>query len=154
MSQIIEAHETLRGFGKTGEFFMGRVEEDSIVFLLNYRHPALASAKWVPLRSDLAEPMRRALSGQRGWLLGPDYRGETVLAAYEPIDILKLGLVAKIDLSEIRAPFLESAAYAGGIAVILIVLGAIFFVRSGSVLLRKLERSEDGLVRAQKVIRN
>jgi len=151
MSQIVEAHETLQGFGKTGEFLIGRLEEDSIVFILNYRHQISSSAKWIPLESNLAEPMRRALSGQSGWLFGPDYRGEAVLAAYEPIDILNLGLVAKIDLSEIRAPFFESAIYAGGIAVVLIVLGSIFVVRSGSVLLRKLERSEEGLARAQKI---
>lgn len=151
MSQIVEAHETLRGFGKTGEFLVGRLGEDSVTLILDYRHPASAGAKWIPLRSNPDEPMRRALSGKSGWFLGPDYRGETVLAVYEPIAILNLGLVAKMDLSEIRAPFFESAIYAGGIAVVLIVLGSIFVVRSGSVLLRRLERSEADLARAQNI---
>ena len=151
ISQIVEAHESLKGFGETGEFTLGRREGDSIVFMLTHRHGTGENSKWIPMKSDLAEPMRRALSGQSGWILGLDYRGETVFAAYEPIEVLNLGLVAKIDLSELRAPFIQSAVYAGCIALIMITLGSIYFVRSGSVLLRKLGKSEADLARAQKI---
>jgi len=106
LSQIIDAHEHYAGFGKTGEFTLSRKEGNNIVFLLRHRHYDLDKPKPVPFDSNIAEPMRLALSGKSGTVIGPDYRGETVLAAYEPVGELDLGIVAKIDLAEIRSPFL------------------------------------------------
>ena len=108
LSQIRDAHENYLGFGETGEFTLAKREGDLIVFLLRHRHADLDLPLPVPFGSELAEPMRRALSGQSGTVVGLDYRGETVLAAYEPVAKLDLGIVAKIDLAEHRAPFVTA----------------------------------------------
>jgi hypothetical protein len=79
LSQIADAHEHYRGFGKTGEFTLARHEKDHIVFLLSHRHLDLQSPKPVLFRSPLAEPMRRALSGLSGTVLGLDYRGQIIV---------------------------------------------------------------------------
>ena len=42
-------------------------------------------------------------------MIGPDYRGEIVMAAHEPLMELGLALVAKIDMEELRAPFVKAA---------------------------------------------
>ena len=47
-------------------------------------------------------------------LIRVDYRGEKVLAAHEPVAELDLGIVAKIDLSEIRAPFVKAGVVREG----------------------------------------
>ena len=100
LSQIREAHESYIGFGKTGEFTLAKREGDSIVFLLSHRHYDMDLPKPVSFHSGIAQPMRRALSGRSGTVVGLDYRGETVLAAHEPVAVLGLGIVAKIDLVE------------------------------------------------------
>jgi hypothetical protein len=89
--------------------------------------------------------MRLALSGQSGTIIGLDYRGETVLAAYEPVQELNLGIVAKIDLDEVRAPFVRAGLLSGLIAMFAIVAGAAFFVRITNPLLRKLQETITGL---------
>ena len=60
--------------------------------------------------------MRQALLGMAGVMLAPDYLGKTVIAGYQPLPSLNAGLVAKIDIEEIRAPFLK-VFYSGLIIV-------------------------------------
>ncbi|MBL4884804.1 MAG: hypothetical protein JKY95_09755, partial [Planctomycetaceae bacterium] len=84
MSQVIDAHEQVSGFGKTGEFTLATLENDNIVFLLSHRHDNDSGSRGhhatVPMSGTMAEPMRRALQGDSGTIVGLDYRGETVLA--------------------------------------------------------------------------
>ena len=82
LSQIVDAHKRYKGFGHTGEFTLARHEGDHMVFLLSHRHFDLENPKPVLFNLPLAEPMRRALSGLSGTVIGLDYRGENVLAAY------------------------------------------------------------------------
>ncbi len=143
ISQIIDSHEQYGGFGETGEFTLARREGDEIVFILRHRYLDLDKPKPVPFDSELAEAMRRALSGQSGTLVGPDYRGVTVLAAYEPVAVLDLGIVAKIDLAEIRAPLLKAGGSVAGIALIVIVAGSFFFFGVGEPMVREIQKSEE-----------
>lgn len=142
LMQLREAHARFKEFGKTGEFTLARREKDQIVFLLSHRHHDLDDPRPVPFDRNCAEPMRRALLGQSGTVVGLDYRDETVLAAYEPVAELDLGIVAKIDLSEIRAPFIRAGILAGSIGTIRIVLGTLLFFRIGFPLLPSIEESE------------
>lgn len=91
LSQIKDAYENYKGFGETGEFKLARLDDDYIVFLLSHRHLDLDKPQPIPFNSELAEPMRKALSGQSGTIIGIDYRGELVLAAFEPVEVLNLG---------------------------------------------------------------
>ncbi len=143
LSQVIDAHSQYSGFGETGEFTMARREGDSIVFLLSHRRLDLLHPKPVPFNSELAEPMRRALSGDSGTLIGLDYRGELVLASYEPVKELDLGIVAKIDLAEIRAPFIRAGLISGGFALLAVVLGAWLFTRITGPMILRIQASEE-----------
>jgi hypothetical protein len=83
LNQIRESHSRYEGFGATGEFTLGEKENGQIVFLLSHRHYDLENLKPVPWKSAIAEPMQLALSGKSGNIIGLDYRGEKVIAAYE-----------------------------------------------------------------------
>jgi hypothetical protein len=145
LSQVADAHDRFQGFGKTGEFTLSRREGDQIVFLLRHRHDDHQTPNPIPFDSRLAEPMRLALLGQSGTIIGLDYRGEKVFAAYEPVKELDLGVVAKIDLREIRAPFVKAALISGLFAVIAVVLGAASFIRVTNPLLRRLSETVEHL---------
>lgn len=142
LAQIRDAHQHFKGFGKTGEFTLAKRVGDQISFLLSHRHHDLENPEPVPFSSKLAEPMRRALSGISGTVVGLDYRGEMVLAAHEPVREFDLGIVAKIDLTEIRAPFINAGSLAGGSVLVLIFLGTVLFRRVGDPLIRDLEENE------------
>jgi PAS domain S-box-containing protein len=142
LNQVRDAHERFKGFGETGEFTLAMLEGDQIVFVLSHRHFDLDNPEPVPFYGELAEPMRLALSEKSGTIIGLDYRGETVLAAYEPVEGLGLGIVAKIDMTEMRRPFINAALLTGGVALGLIILGVVMFQRITGPLLRHLEENE------------
>ena len=129
LSQVAAAHSQFEGFGETGEFTLARREQDQIVFILSRRHLKLETPEPIPFDGEWAEPMQHALSGESGVLTGLDYRGEKVLAAYEPVSILNLGLVAKIDTNEIRAPFVRAAILAIAVALAVIFIASRLFFR-------------------------
>ena len=145
LSQIIDAHENYAGFGKTGEFTLSKKEGDNIIFLLSHRHFDLNRPKPIPFDSELAEPMRRALLGHSGTVIGLDYRGEVVMAAHEPVAELDFGIVAKIDISEIRAPFIKAGLIAGFFAVVVVVAGATLFVRISHPMIELIEKRNEQL---------
>ena len=153
LDQIRDAHAKYRGFGETGEFTLSTRKNNQIVFLLSHRHYDLNEPKPVSWDSKLAEPMRRALSGSSGTIIGLDYRGKTVLAAYEPMAELNLGIVAKIDLSEIRAPFIKAALLSGLSAIVLIILGTGLFLKITNPMLRQLDEKVTQLSSEVKILR-
>jgi hypothetical protein len=145
LSQVIDAHNQYEGFGETGEFTLSKKQGDEIVFLLNHRHYDLNNPKPVPLESDLAEPMRLALAGLSGTIVGLDYRGVKVLAAFEPVALLDLGIVAKIDIDEVRAPFVRAIAVSGIIGLIMVGVGAAVFMIVTNPLIEGLARTVEAL---------
>jgi hypothetical protein len=104
---IRQAHEAFTGFGATGEFSLARRNGGQIEFLSHRRHAILANPPSVAFSAMQDKPIGRALSGLSGTMVGLDYRGERILAAYAPVARLHWGIVAKIDLSEIRGPFIK-----------------------------------------------
>ena len=144
LSTLMGAHEKFKGFGKTGEFTLAKLDNDQIHFLLSHRDTGVNGMESVvKLNSNLAEPMQRALSGKFGDIVGLDYHGITVLAAYAPIESLGWGLVAKIDLSEIQAPYLQEAMYGFIGGVVLIMLGSIMIIRFINPLIHEIENARE-----------
>jgi len=153
LSQVVEAHENFRGFGETGEFTLARREDDEIAWLLSHRHGDPEVPRPTPLTTDVAEAMRRALRGESGTVIGLDYRGAEVLAAYEFIPELGWGMVAKIDMREINAPFVRAGRLAAGISLLVIAVGAGFILRVTLPLIRRVEARTDELREARDHLR-
>lgn len=139
ISQVVDAHRNFKGVGQTGEFTLARREGDKIVFLLSHRHKQLEDVQPVPWESRLAEPMRLALSGKSGTIVASDYRGTKVLAAFEPVAELNLGIVAKIDLAEVREPFVRAGLFAISSAVIVVFFASLLFVRISNPIIRQIQ---------------
>lgn len=141
LRQVLDAHENFTELGRTGEFAIAKSEGEQIQFLVAHRRIRSKEPLRLSRGGTVAEPMRLALQGYSGTIVGTDYRGITVLAAYEPVRELNWGIVAKIDLSEIRQPFFNAALASGGCAFLLALLGAVLLLRVSSPLIRELEES-------------
>ena len=64
------------------------------------------------------------------------------MAADEPVAVLNLGIVAKIDLVEIKRPFIRAGVMSGAGAMIFILLGTFLFVKVTGPMIRKIIASE------------
>jgi hypothetical protein len=148
ISQVIDAHRHYRGFGETGEFTLGRRNGDQIEYLLSHRHYDLEKLRPVPVGSRLGEPMQAALSGRSGTMIGLDYRGAEVLAAYEPVAELDLGIVAKIDVEEVRRPFIRAIVISSAVGLLAVMAGAWLFFSLTNPLIDNLERTNADLQRS------
>ncbi len=143
LSQIREAHKNFKGFGETGEFTLAKLVGNEITFLLNHRHHNIQERGPLTLDEADAEPMRRALEGKSGIMQGRDYRGERVLAAYACVKELSVGIVAKIDMSEVQAPFIKTGLTVAGFAACLILIGSWLFASKITwPMIKKLEKSK------------
>ncbi len=154
MEKIVSAHKTLNGFGETGEFVIGKLIDGQINILQKPRFEGEVNfqlPEFVPI------PMERALIGESGEIIAPDYKGHQVLASYEPVSILDIGLVAKIDTAEINRPYIISAIVAAILSSAMLVIGifaARYFVTpfaEKEVALKKLSKSQKELAKAQEL---
>lgn len=140
--EILSAQNDFPGFGESGEFTFGAREDGAIVFYLRHRHYDVERPLPVPWESRLATPMRSALQGRTGVEIGTDYRGAEVLAAFQPVPELDMGLVAKIDMAELRRPFQITGIAAGAVGLMVVVAGAVMFFRITAPMLGRLRTSE------------
>ena len=149
LRQIGEAHSNFKGFGETGEFVIAELKENKVNFLLKHRYEEIALGSGAggsfEVGTVLAEPMQRALGGKSGFMVGLDYRGEKVLAAYEPVrvDGRKVGIVAKINIDEMMAPFIRASLFTVLIGVFLLWAGLVLFRRTSTPLLKELMDREE-----------
>jgi PAS domain S-box-containing protein len=142
IAHVLKTYEHYRGFGETGELVLAHRQGEQIVFLLRCRHAPGDGPPWLPWSSQRAEPMRRALSGRSGTCIALDYRGHTVLAAHAPVAGIGMGAVAKVDVAEIRAPFIRVGIVTGLMSCVIIAIGWLSFFHIANPMVARIERRE------------
>jgi PAS domain S-box-containing protein len=142
LSQVSDAHKHFSGFGDTGEFTLAKRVDEQIIFVLRHRHSNLDKPEPVPFSGKIAEPMRRALSGKSGSVVGLDYRGVEVLAAFEPVVALGVGVVAKIDMVEVQAQFIGAGMLLLFSSLGIICVGGIVFYWTSRPLLQRISEHQ------------
>jgi len=145
ISHLRSAYHQIESIGSTGEFALATMQDDNIQFLFASKQEIIKKATTVPIDSKLAKPMRLALAGKSGVVIAQDFRGESVLAAYEPIGQLQLGIVAKINMAEVRSPFIKAGLISAGIGLVIIFMGTFFIFRLSVPILREVEENKSYL---------
>jgi diguanylate cyclase (GGDEF)-like protein/PAS domain S-box-containing protein len=153
LSQLRDARESMPGFGETGELLIAEKTAANVKFVVPTRFQESAEPLEVASGSEMARPVLRALTGERGSLIVRDYRGKRVIAGYAPVEGYPLAVVAKMDLADIRAPFLTTAAFVGVFIALLVIVGAWFFTKVTRPVQRKLATNEGRFEAAQRIAR-
>ncbi len=145
LEQVTQAQKNFIGLGNTGEITLAKIYDKQIQYVLSDRAENLSSMGSVDLSSRIAAPMKRALAGSSGIMVGEDYRGVKVLAAYEPVGAFGWGLVAKIDYDELEAPFIRAGIHSAIFGLLVIFIGTWIFRKISSPLINSVEQTESQL---------
>ncbi|MBI5867463.1 MAG: PAS domain S-box protein [candidate division Zixibacteria bacterium] len=131
--------------GRSMECLLVRSKDNQIVFVISQKGRTITRPSPVPFDTDIAAPARQALLGRSGTMMGRDYRGNQVLAVYRYLPDLKLGLVAKVDMAEIRTPFIKAVLQTSMVAILLVSVSALILLRIGNAMVAGVKRSEQRL---------
>lgn len=138
LSQITDSHDRYERFSDTGEILFAEKRGDTIHFIFSHAQDQIIKPDLVHTGLGIAVPMTLALSGQFGTTIATDYSGKKVLAAYGHVPDLDYGIVAKIDISEIRSPFIKAITVTILIGITVIILGIILFFRISNPIIQEM----------------
>ena len=146
LEHLSRAHKNVQIESSSGEFTIAKRTGDTIEYLVVNGRVVQEQApiRQLPLDSPYAEPMKRALKGESGTIIDLDYSGVEVLAAYTPLSLQFgiLGIVAKIDIEEIRAPFIQANLIVIGVGLILTMVFLFVFFRLSEPIIKEIQQSE------------
>ncbi len=121
--------------------FAQRIDQE-IIFAFRSSQSFTAVEKRLPWDSLQTGAIKNALLGERGIIIEKDYTGKQVLSAYEYMPELDLGVVVRVDMARIRAPFIATAIIVFLLGIfILFVSTFIFFIP----LVRAFEKNEKNM---------
>lgn len=129
-----------RGLGSSGEVATCSLISSAMLCLPLRFLPEISR---FPLRMENADlPMARALRGATGVVIARDYRRQNVLAAYQPIGQLGLGMVMKVDTAELYAPIRTTFQFVLPLLIALVLVGIVLLRWRVTPLVRQLVQSE------------
>jgi len=127
---------------ETAEVIFSYRDGDTVHFLSPLRFDPDNAGQY-PITDPVVEPFYLAFQGKgSGLITTRDYRGIPVLAAYAPVEGTNLAVMTKIDIDEVRGPFVSTGIAAAVTSFVLIFIGTYLFQRIGNPLIQRLEENE------------
>ncbi len=125
----------------SGEMLFAYRADHFIHFVSPYRF-ASDTPPVLPEDHFSVQAMKLALDGHAGMMTTRDYRDVPVLVAFAPVEGMNLGVLVKVDVAEVRGPFVRTALYAALASLGVIVLGTLAMQRVSKPLIQTLEENE------------
>jgi PAS domain S-box-containing protein len=122
--KVYDLVQDYTGLGQSGETVIASRMGDQVVFLTPTRSdPYAAFRRRLPIGSELALPMQKAVQATKGNGTATDYRGVQVLAVWRYLPSSRWGMVVKMDTDEAFRPIrnLKNRCLAIGVLVLVIV---------------------------------
>ena len=145
IQQLSQAINEVRSSSETGEYLLAQENEGLVQFLASRRRNLSTLPDNLVINSDSEVPMLLALQGRTGTIIGNDWRGVRVVAAYSYLPALDVGIVAYEDIQTVRAPFIRTAIITILISLGLVVIGLYIFQNLSSYLVAAIKRRAQDL---------
>ncbi len=143
VTHLNKIYANSHSFDKTGEIVLVRFFDNNIELLLQNRFKSSNYDLQLANNKLFAESVMKALNGEPGVIIAKDYRGEKVLAAYRPFSGLNLGLMVKIDIKEIREPYIIAGIFAVILSLFIVFIGSLIYTKIKNPSMELLKRKEN-----------
>lgn len=133
--KLLAVIEESSSLGDTGELMFVAHRGNEIVALNDLRDGIAAFStisKFNPPPGQPMTPSQKAVRGMNGAALDLDYDGEEVVAIWDYLPNLRLGLVLKIDREEVFGPvnsLLHASLLVGGVTLLVVAIAALLMSR-------------------------
>ena len=141
IEQLAEAHRGRITRANGGDLNLAQPRGDQILIRRFPRDPGQGDIVLAP-GAPFAQPNRRAIDGESGWMYTVNEHGQDVLAVYEPFVVGRLGMVAALPLAEIQAPFARAGIAIVVLSCVLIALGTSMFFSVSEPMIEELRSRE------------
>jgi len=131
--------------GRSGEIVIARPANDSLEFIISRKMEIYR----IPVNYSLATPMQRAINHESGYLIGRDYEGYKVYAAYTFVEKINWGIVAKIPVAEVNRPYFVSISIVFFLTLLLVTFLSYLLIKTTNPILDKLLNNERLLIAAR-----
>ncbi|KWT83480.1 PAS domain-containing sensor histidine kinase [Candidatus Magnetominusculus xianensis] len=139
----IQKLQTVRqnGFGQPIDFVWGKRNSDRIELLLASNHNKTNS---IAYDAKCVEPIRLAIQGHKGHMIGLDCNNEEVLNVYMPLNALgqNYGIVMKIDMAIIRNPLIIEGIIVFILVMLTMLIGVYAFMLFTKPIVTRTKESE------------
>ena len=146
---VAEIQEALRHVARRGsstELQILCLNGEEVVFLLVSRggdEQPQALPQPLSVRDQRLSPLaRRAIEGRNGSAVLPDHRGVSVAAGYAPVAGLGWGVVVKLDVAELRQPFVQAGVASAVATLLLTAVGSLIFLRVTAAVRKRIRDAE------------
>ena len=112
LALVTQAQKKYTSFLNTGEMVLASKNGDEIEFFLLKKLDKTKLPLKIPFKQLPANtPIKLAVSGMTGVAETLDFKGHKVVAAYEYLPKLKLGIVIKLDISELAEVYVSAGVF-------------------------------------------
>jgi PAS domain S-box-containing protein len=129
IQQLFDSQKDQHRFGQTGEMILIRRQEDGGVDFSGPPRVHSRMSQSLLLAGKSSSQLQLDFSGNSWTQTLPDDRGNVVLAAYEPLFGLPMGVVAKVNIQEIQLPYLIVGGVTWLLEIGIMMLAGLMLVR-------------------------
>jgi len=134
--KLFSVLEDIAGMGDSGEVLFIAKRGDEVIALNDLRSGDLTAfekiSDYAPKNGEPLNPSQKAVRGLSGGALDVDYRGEEVVAIWDYLPNLRMGLVLKIDRDEVFGPvndLLQASIMVAGVTLLMVAIAALLLSR-------------------------
>lgn len=142
VQQIRQAFSSIGSISNESEVMIVQRDGRDIKILVHQNKRALNREHPERIKDDTpyAQPFADALVGDSGYVWVNDFNGDNVLLVYAPVPSVGLAVVVETPAVAIVSPFAYSAALAFGLALVAVLIGALFiYLNTGPTIERALQ---------------